>query len=72
MKQIIVIGACGRMGKMICEAVNRNPDMCLVGAVEGKMHPNVGGMVAGRNALGGEQSLSCRSGIIHTNSPTPI
>ena len=57
MKQIIVIGACGRMGKMICEAVNRNPDMCLVGAVEGKMHPNVGGMVAGRNALGGTVTI---------------
>jgi len=42
MINVIIDGACGRMGKMIINGVFQAPDMQLVGAIEAPGHPNLG------------------------------
>ena len=55
MINVIINGACGRMGKMIINGVFQSPDMQLVGAIEASNHPNLGqdaGELAGVGHLG--------------------
>ena len=55
MIQIVVNGACGRMGRLITQGVAQQDDMQLVGAIEFSSHPEIGndvGAVAGIGELG--------------------
>ncbi len=55
MINVIVNGACGRMGRLITKGVTQQEDMQLVGAIEYAQHPEIGndvGIVAGINELG--------------------
>ena len=55
MINVIVNGACGRMGRLITKGVTQQDDMQLVGAIEFAQHPDIGndvGVVAGINELG--------------------
>jgi len=55
MINVIIDGACGRMGKMIINGVFQASDMQLVGAIEAPNHPNLGqdaGELAGVGHLG--------------------
>ena len=55
MIKVIIIGACGRMGKLLVEGVAQEDDLELVGAVEAPGVPGVGkdaGEVAGAGTLG--------------------
>lgn len=55
MIQVIVNGACGRMGRLIAQGVAQQEDMQLVGAIEYPSHPEIGsdiGVVAGIGELG--------------------
>ncbi|MCZ6680161.1 MAG: 4-hydroxy-tetrahydrodipicolinate reductase [Candidatus Poribacteria bacterium] len=54
MIRVIVDGACGRMGRMITQAVTLQEDMQVVGAIEFPEHPQLGqdaGEVAGTGKL---------------------
>ncbi len=42
MIKTIVTGCCGRMGRAIIKCLAEEPDMALVGAIETKVHPNIG------------------------------
>lgn len=55
MIKIIVVGACGRMGKKIAEMALEQKDLKLVGAIEGEKHPFLGqdiGEILGRGKVG--------------------
>ena len=55
MINVIVDGACGRMGRMIINGIEQTEDMQLVGAIEASNHPNLGqdvGEIAGVGRLG--------------------
>jgi len=55
MIKAIVVGACGRMGKLLVNGIAQDGDMELVGAVEAPGVPNIGkdaGEIAGAGALG--------------------
>jgi len=55
MIKAIVIGACGRMGRLLISSIAREADMALVGAVEASNIPFIGkdaGEVAGIESLG--------------------
>ncbi len=55
MIQVIVNGACGRMGRLIARGIAQQDDMQLVGAIEYPSHPEIGsdiGVVAGIGELG--------------------
>jgi len=55
MINVIVGGACGRMGHMIINGITQAEDMQLVGAIEAANHPNLGqdaGEIAGVGNLG--------------------
>ena len=57
MIKVIVIGACGRMGKLLVNGIAQAEDLELVGAVEAAGVPDIGedaGEVAGAGALGVE------------------
>ena len=46
-KRIVVVGAMGRMGQMVRQAVSRHPDFVLGGALERNGHPDLGRDVDG-------------------------
>ena len=55
MTRIVVAGAAGRMGRMLVEAVARDPEATLVGALERSGNPQLGadvGELAGLGRLG--------------------
>ena len=55
MINVIINGACGRMGRLIIQSVTQQEDMELVGAIEYPEHPQIGsdaGVVAGVGAIG--------------------
>jgi 4-hydroxy-tetrahydrodipicolinate reductase len=55
MVNVIINGACGRMGRLITQGVSQQNDMELVGAIEFSSHPEIGndaGVVAGVGELG--------------------
>lgn len=55
MTKAIVVGACGRMGKLLVNGIAQEDDLELVGAVEAPGIPDIGkdaGEVAGAGALG--------------------
>ncbi len=55
MIHVVVNGACGRMGRLITQAVTQQTDMQLVGATEYATHPEIGtdvGIIAGIGELG--------------------
>jgi len=55
MIKVIVIGACGRMGKLLVSSIAKEKDLELVGAVEAAGVPDTGkdaGEVAGAGTLG--------------------
>jgi 4-hydroxy-tetrahydrodipicolinate reductase len=55
MINVIIDGACGRMGRMMINGVTQSEDMQLVGAIEAANHPNLGqdaGEIAGVGRLG--------------------
>lgn len=55
MINVIIVGACGRMGKIITQGIAQQEDMRLVGAITSPTHPMIGqdvGEVAGMGALG--------------------
>lgn len=55
MLKVIVVGACGRMGKLLVNAIAQDDDMRLVGAVEAQGVPGIGkdaGEAAGFGTLG--------------------
>lgn len=55
MIQVIVNGACGRMGRLIAQGVTEQDDMQLVGAIEYPSHTEIGndiGVVVGIGELG--------------------
>ena len=55
MIKAIVVGACGRMGRLLVSGIAQDDDMELVGAVEAPGVPNIGkdaGEIAGAGALG--------------------
>ncbi len=55
MINVIINGACGRMGRLIIQSVAQQEDMELVGAIEYPEHPQIGsdaGVVAGVGAIG--------------------
>ena len=55
MINVIINGACGRMGRLIIQSVTQQEDMALVGAIEYPEHPQIGsdaGVVAGVGAIG--------------------
>ena len=55
MINVIINGACGRMGRLIIQSVAQQADMELVGAIEYPEHPQIGsdaGVVAGVGAIG--------------------
>ena len=54
MVNVIINGACGRMGRLIIQGVSQQDDMELVGAIEFPSHPEIGndaGVVAGVGEL---------------------
>ena len=55
MINVIINGACGRMGRLIIQSVAQQDDMELVGAIEYPEHPQIGsdaGVVAGIGEIG--------------------
>ena len=55
MINVIINGACGRMGRLIIQSVAQQADMELVGAIEYPEHPQIGsdaGVVAGVGTIG--------------------
>ena len=55
MVNVIINGACGRMGRLIIQSVSEQDDMKLVGAIEFPKHPELGsdaGVVAGIGEIG--------------------
>jgi 4-hydroxy-tetrahydrodipicolinate reductase len=55
MVNVIINGACGRMGRLITQGVSQQDDMELVGAIEFPSHTEIGndaGVVAGVGELG--------------------
>jgi 4-hydroxy-tetrahydrodipicolinate reductase len=55
MIKAIVVGACGRMGRLLVSGIAQDDDMELVGAVEAPGVPNIGkdaGEIAGAGSLG--------------------
>jgi len=47
MLQIIVCGACGRMGKKVIDAVFQEKETKLIGAIEAPNHPSIGKVIKG-------------------------
>ena len=55
MINVIINGACGRMGRLIIQSVAQQDDMELIGAIEYPEHPQIGtdaGVVAGIGEIG--------------------
>lgn len=55
MVNVVVNGACGRMGRLITQGVSLQEDMEIVGAIEFSEHPDLGsdaGVIAGINEIG--------------------
>lgn len=46
-KRIVVVGAMGRMGEMVRQAIDRDPELALGGALERSGHPDLGREVDG-------------------------
>lgn len=42
MINVILIGACGRMGRIVAEAINNEKDMKIISGIEKTGHPNIG------------------------------
>ena len=55
MIHVIIVGACGRMGKMITRGIAEEKDMRIVGAITSPTHPMLGqdvGEIAGVSPMG--------------------
>ena len=61
-KRITVVGASGRMGQMLCRAVEEKPDLELAGLIEIASHPLIG-VAAKEKILGLKSALNFSSDV---------